>query len=554
MSLLEIVHEVRRHLEESGRLSYRMLQREFSLDDDTLAKVVVELVDNQRVAVREDNALAWSAAAAPGQARAEGSLAPLERDPRASASQHLTDRILHSRAALEGERRQVTVLFSDVSGFTAMSEKLDPEDVRAIMDSAFEVILNEVHRYEGTVNQFLGDGVMALFGALVTNEDHAQRALSAALAIQSGLIPLADEVRRLHGVAFRMRMGINTGRVVVGAIGQDLRMDYTAVGDTTNLASGLLGIAQPGQIVVSQRTQRLSEGFFVFEDLGDCQIKGKREPVRAYAVSREISGQTRLIGRDQEPGSLAGLHRQATDGQGMIRTLLDTEETVEELVNNQRVAVREDNALARDLHAYTPKHLADRILHSKAALEGERKQVTVLFADVPGFAAISENLDPEAVHAIMDSAFEVILNEVHHYEGMVNQFLGDGVMALFGAPVANEDHAQRALSAALAIQRGLQPLADEVRRLHGVAFRIRMGINTGLVVVGAIGRDLRMDYTAVGDTTNLAARLLGIAEPGQIVVSRRTQRLSEGFFVFEDSRRVPGQGEEGAGARLRREP
>jgi class 3 adenylate cyclase/tetratricopeptide (TPR) repeat protein len=335
-----------------------------------------------------------------------------------------------------------------------------------------------------------------------------------------------------------MRMGINTGRVVVGAIGRDLRMDYTAVGDTTNLAAGLLGLAQPGQIVVSQRTQQLSAGFFVFEDLGECQVKGRREPARAYAVHREISGQTGvevlrergltpLVGREQEPGSLVGLHRQATDGQGMIRTLLDTEETVEELVNNQRDAVH-------DPRAYTPKHLADKILHSKAALEGERKQVTVLFADVPGFAAMSENLDPEAVHAIMDSAFEVILNEVHHYEGMINQFLGDGVMALFGAPVANEDHAQRALSAALAIQRELQPLADEVRRLHGATFRMRMGINTGLVVVGAIGRDLRMDYTAVGDTTNLAARLLGLAQPGQIVVSRRTQQLSAGFFVFED--------------------
>src|SRR5207244_300118 len=132
MSLLEIVREVRRHLEESGRLSYRMLRREFALDDDTLAKVVGELVDNQRVAVREDNALAWSAAAVPSQAR-----------PEVSPSKHLTDRIRHSKATLEGERKQVTVLFSDVSGFTAMSEKFDPEDVRAIIDSAFEVILND---------------------------------------------------------------------------------------------------------------------------------------------------------------------------------------------------------------------------------------------------------------------------------------------------------------------------------------------------------------------------------------------------------------------------
>src|SRR5262244_717096 len=183
------------------------------------------------------------------------------------------------------------------------------------------------------INQFLGDGVMALFGAPVANEDHTQRALSAALAIQRGLQPLTEEVHRQHGVEFRMRMGINTGLVVVGAIGRDLRMAYSAVGDTTNLAARLLGLAQPGQIVVSRRTQQLSAGFFVFEDLGEFQVKGKRDPVRVYAVSREISGQTRLevsrergltplVGRDQELGLLAGLHRRATAGQGAIALLV----------------------------------------------------------------------------------------------------------------------------------------------------------------------------------------------------------------------------------------
>src|SRR5262245_52632256 len=184
--------------------------------------------------------------------------------------------------------------------------------------------------------------------------------------------------------------------------------------------------------------------------------------------------------------------------------------------------------------SYTPKHLAEKILTSKGAMEGERKTVTVMFADVSGFTAMSERLDPEEVHAIMDRAFEVILGAVHHYEGTINQFLGDGVMALFGAPIAHEDHAHRALSTALAIQKNLEPLADEVRRAHGIEFRMRIGINTGVVVVGAIGKDLRMDYTAVGDTTNLAARLLAVAEPGQIVVSQQTQHLRAGFFTFED--------------------
>jgi class 3 adenylate cyclase len=181
---------------------------------------------------------------------------------------------------MEGERKRVTVMFADVSDFTAMSERLDPEDVHAIMDRAFEVILGAVHRYEGTINQFLGDGVMALFGAPIAHEDHAPRALSATLAIQNDLKPLADEVKRMHGIEFRIRMGVNTGLVVVGAIGKDLRMDYTAVGDTTNLAARLMSIAQPGQIVVSRHTQHLRDGFFVFEDLGDFQLKGRPSGAR----------------------------------------------------------------------------------------------------------------------------------------------------------------------------------------------------------------------------------------------------------------------------------
>src|SRR2546425_1335497 len=253
--------------------------------------------------------------------------------PDAYTPKHLAEKILTSKSVLEGERKGVTVMFSDVSGFTAMSERLDPEEVHAIMDRAFEVILNAVHRYEGTINQFLGDGVMALFGAPIAHEDHAHRALSAALAIQQELKPLADDVRRVHSVEFRMRMGINTGLVVVGAIGKDLRMDYTAVGDTTNLAARLLGLAKPGQIVVSRRTQHLRDGFFVFEDLGEFQVKGKAEPVRAYALVSEITGRTRLevsrergltplVGRNRELKSLAQIHRRAADGQGAIALLV----------------------------------------------------------------------------------------------------------------------------------------------------------------------------------------------------------------------------------------
>ena len=249
--------------------------------------------------------------------------------PQAYTPKHLADKILSSRSAIEGERKQVTVLFTDVSGFTAMSERLDPEDVHAIMDQAFEVILEAVHRYEGTINQFLGDGVMALFGAPIAHEDHAQRALGAALAIQEGLDPLRADVRRAHGVEFRVRIGINTGLVVVGAIGRDLRMDYTAVGDTTNLAARMLNLAQPGQIVTTAQTHRLTDGFFLLADLGEFSVKGKSEPVRAYAVTGEIRGRTRLEvsrvrgltplrGRETELRVLRAAYERAADGRGGV--------------------------------------------------------------------------------------------------------------------------------------------------------------------------------------------------------------------------------------------
>src|SRR5438093_863399 len=253
--------------------------------------------------------------------------------PAAYTPKHLAEKILTSKSAIEGERKQVTVMFTDVSGFTAMSERLDPEDVHAIMDRAFEIILAAVHRYEGTINQFLGDGVMALFGAPIAHEDHASRSLWAALAVTRGLQPLREEVKRAHGRDFLMRIGINTGPVVVGAIGRDLRMDYTAVGDTTNLAARLLAIAQPGQIVASRGTQHTRDRVFAFEDLGDFQVKGKTEPVRAYAVTGAPRGQTRLevskargltplVGRAAELARLNAAQRRSAEGGGLVLLLV----------------------------------------------------------------------------------------------------------------------------------------------------------------------------------------------------------------------------------------
>src|SRR5499425_3466573 len=211
--------------------------------------------------------------------------APKPPAPAAYTPKHLAQKILKSRSALEGERRQVTVLFGDIAGFTTLAERLDPEEVHRIINHCFELITAEVHRLEGTINQYTGDGIMALFGAPIAHEDSPRRAVHAALGIQRELRDYAKQLEADLGITLRMRLGLNTGPVVVGRIGDDLRMDYTAVGDTTNLAARMQQIARPGSVVVSEATHKLIAGFFDTRELGEVQVKG-HTPVQAFEVLR----------------------------------------------------------------------------------------------------------------------------------------------------------------------------------------------------------------------------------------------------------------------------
>lgn len=249
--------------------------------------------------------------------------------PRSYTPPHLAEKILNSASALAGERKQVTVHFVDISGFTSLSERLDPEDVHATMTRVFELLLEAVHRYEGTVNQFLGDGIMALFGAPVAHEDHAQRAVLAALAIRESLDAYQDEMRRSRGIGFQVRQGLNTGTVVVGSIGSDLRMDYTAVGDTTNVAARLEQAARPGEVVVSESTRRLVAEQFETRPLGALSLKGKALVVDAWEIVSRRSARSRLeiefdrgltplAGREQELQHLLARFDEARRGEGRI--------------------------------------------------------------------------------------------------------------------------------------------------------------------------------------------------------------------------------------------
>ena len=208
------------------------------------------------------------------------------------------------------------------------------------------------------------------------------------------------------------------------------------------------------------------------------------------------------------------------------------------------VALERDGAAARygTPESYTPKHLAEKILTSRASLEGERKQVTVLFADLKSSLELLADRDPEEARRLLDPILVHMMEAVHQFEGTVNQVMGDGIMALFGAPVAHEDHAIRACYAALRIHEQIGRYADEIRRAEGVPIQVRIGVNSGEVVVRSISSDLHMDYTAVGQTTHLAARMEQVARPGSIYITRESLRLAEGYIEVKALGPVPVRG------------
>jgi len=294
MDFVAVVDQAIALLRQRGRLTYRTLQLQFQLDDAHLEALTDELIEGQRLAVDEaGRVLVWTGA--PG-AMAPAGTAPVSipaPGPLSYTPPYLAEKILTSRSALEGERKQVTVLFADVAGFTTLAEQLDPEVVHEIINHCFEGITAEVHRFEGTINQYTGDGVMALFGAPLAHEDSPRRAVHAALGIQRAIRDVAQTLQAERGLTLQMRIGLNTGLVVVGKIGDDLRMDYTAVGDTTNLAARLQQMAQPGSVVISAATQQHIAGFFEMRDLGEVPVKG-RAPVRAFEVLRPRSRRTRF--------------------------------------------------------------------------------------------------------------------------------------------------------------------------------------------------------------------------------------------------------------------
>ncbi|MEW6296360.1 MAG: adenylate/guanylate cyclase domain-containing protein [Thermodesulfobacteriota bacterium] len=262
--------------------------------------------------------------------------APHTRHPISYTPRHLADRILAEREAIaargapDGERKSVTVLFADLTGSTDLIADLDPEDARAIIDPTLQLMMDAVHRYEGYVAQSLGDGIFALFGAPIAHEDHPQRALYAALLMQDENRKRAECLRREKGVNLQLRVGVNTGEVVLRSIRKDdLHTDYVPVGHSTHLASRLESLATPGSILVSEQTYKLTEGYFEFKPLGEAQVKGFPAPVKIYEVAGvgplrtklQLSvrrGLARFVGRQRELDALQAALAQVKAGRGQI--------------------------------------------------------------------------------------------------------------------------------------------------------------------------------------------------------------------------------------------
>jgi class 3 adenylate cyclase/tetratricopeptide (TPR) repeat protein len=334
MDFYALLDQVLDLLRQRRRVTYRALKRQFDLDDAVLEDLKAEIIEAHRLAVDEDGkVLVWTGEAAPVLPPMAIPTPPEARPPLDYTPTHLAEQILTARASLAGERKQVTVFFADIKDSTRLIEGLDPEAAQQLLDPAIHLMMDAVHRFEGTVNQVLGDGIMALFGAPIAHEDHALRACYAALALQRAVRLYAEEVRRRHGMALQLRVGLNAGEVVVRAIGNDLHMDYSAVGQTTHLAARMEQLATPGSILLTAATLRLVEGLVQVTALGPVPVKGLTAPVEVFellgagALRRRLQaaaarGLTRFVGRQTELAALQQALERAGAGRGQVVALV----------------------------------------------------------------------------------------------------------------------------------------------------------------------------------------------------------------------------------------
>jgi class 3 adenylate cyclase/predicted ATPase len=329
MTFDEVLGQVQELLRREQRVSYRGLKRRFALDDEYLEDLKEELIGAKRVAADEDGRfLVWTGAspAASSASQLSSSQSQVQGSPPSTAS----PQPVAPSSSTEDERKIITALFADLAGFTTLAKDLDPEETRAIIDPALQLMMDAVHRYDGSVAQSLGDGIFALFGAPLAHEDHPQRALHAALLMQEEMRLYANRIRAEKGIPLQIRIGVSTGEVILRSVRKDeLHTDYVPVGHAINLAARMESLALPGSIVVSESTHPLIEGYFDCKALGAVQIKGLDTPVHVYEVLgvgplhtriqvATRRGLVRFVGRQRELDHLKDALDHAVAGRGQI--------------------------------------------------------------------------------------------------------------------------------------------------------------------------------------------------------------------------------------------
>jgi class 3 adenylate cyclase/tetratricopeptide (TPR) repeat protein len=371
------------------------------------------------------------------------------------------------------KRAVVTVLKADISGSTPLGEKLDPEELRGVLGSYFGALAREIQRHGGLVDKYIGDAVMAVFGLPDPQPDDAARATRAALAMQDAIAVENESLAARYGVRLSLRIGVNTGELV----GPD-DAELTLMGETVALAERMEASAPLNSVLVSESTRRAATRRFRF--------------VAGPAVTPKGT----------------------TDSIPSFRALAARKHSAE-----RRATARTGSASASLQVAGQRQHI----------LQEERKIVTVLFADV---AVADGHLAPDAVRPVLGAYFGAVAREIQRFGGTIDKFIGDAVMAVFGAPISHDDDGSRAIAAGLAIQASIVRHNVELKRDYGVQLAARVGVNTGEVVAGLLPGEV-LAYTVTGDAVNTAQRIESVAPAGQVLVSESTYALARNAFVFE---------------------
>jgi class 3 adenylate cyclase/tetratricopeptide (TPR) repeat protein len=480
--------------------------------------------------------------------------------PKSYTPQHLADKILTSRAALEGERKQVTVLFADIKGSMELLADRDPEDAQKLLDPVLERMIEAVHRYEGTVNRVMGDGIMALFGAPIAHEDHAVRACYAALRMQETVTQYADEVQRTDGVPVTIRVGLNSGEIVVCAIGNDLHMDYTVVGQTAHLAARMEQMAKPGSVLTTAGTLELAEGYVAVKPLGPVPVKGLAHPVQIYEVTGagaartrlEVAaerGLTRFVGREFELQQLRRAQQLAGQGHGQVVAIVGEagvgkSRLVHEFVHSHHTAdwlVLESNSVSYGRATpYLPviellRHYFQISVHDSARSTREKVTGKILTLDAALHDAIPPVLD--LLNALDDDnpfrSLDLVQRRQSTYQAVVRLLLSETrvqpVIAVF------EDlHWHDALS--LGLLNDVVVAAQDARLLLLVNFRPEYKDewrNRPNYL------QLHLDPLASGGLAELLQALLGSDESLSTLKSFLVERTSGNpFFIEEIVRRL----------------